>query len=119
MSIVALPDETPVRVPMSVPPAAVVQVREPKGDGTVTLALLELTVPFVVPAMFETERFPGASTTTDSSVQLPKDKVLIGPLTAVPVKVLVVPSTADEVHVLARPPPVADRSAEVLDSATR
>src|SRR4051794_14056863 len=119
MSIVALPAATPVRVPRSVPPSGVVHVSAPRADGTVTLAFLDLTVPFVVVPILSTERVPLASTVGFPSLHgvaaVPHDRMLIGPSTAAPVFVEVVPSTVEVVHVLAKKPNVSARSAEVPD----
>src|ERR1700750_1500049 len=106
MSIVALPEATPVRVPRSVPPSGVVQVSAPRADGTVTLAFSDLTVPFVVVPILSTERLPAASTVGLPSlhgvVAVPHDRVVIPPVTTVPGLVVVVPLTVEGVPGVAK-----------------
>jgi hypothetical protein len=115
-SSVAFPEATPVSFPMSVPgDAAVTQVREPNGEGDVNLAPIERTVPNVVPAVFSMLRDPAVSTTTGSSEQLLNDHDAIGPLTAVPVNIDVVPLMVEAVHVFAKPPNVPARRIDVPD----
>jgi hypothetical protein len=61
-SIVALPELTPVRVPITVPAPVLQTAEAPKNvDWTVTSAFDELTVPFV-PEVQATDRLPLART---------------------------------------------------------
>jgi hypothetical protein len=76
----------------------------PNGEGIVTSAPIERTVPFVVVPILSTLRLPALSTTNGPVVQLVNVRALVGPLTVVPVNVLVLPMTADSLHVLKKPP---------------
>jgi hypothetical protein len=112
MSRTPVLEGTPVSMPMSV--LLVVQVRVPKGEGTVVFVPVDLTVPFVVPGTCSMLRVPAASRVGVPLVQLLELRVETGPLTVVPVNGLdVLHFKVDALHVLARNPAVSVSSHEL------
>jgi hypothetical protein len=107
-SIGALPKATPVTVPISVP--LVVQVRVPKGEGTVSFKPVERTVPFVVLPIRSMVSEPNASTVGGPFVQLLNPIEVTGPPTVAPVRVDVANFSDDTVHVLAPVPNVSSNT---------
>lgn len=113
MSIVALPEATPVRVPIA-RPAPVTQVRVPTGDGTVSSVSAERTVPFVVDPIRSTVSSPALWTTTAvSSSQLLNYNDARGARTLSPLVTLVCPDMCAAVHVLMKSPPAVLRTVEL------
>jgi hypothetical protein len=118
ISSFALPEATPVTVPMSV--LLVVQVSGPKNEGTVTLAPVQRIVPFVVAPILSRLKLPVVSKVGLPSVQLLNDQVENGPPMLVPLKgTTVLPLKVEAVHVLKVTPNVSVSSSEPLTDASR